>query len=188
MKKAINILSSIMVSVLVILALALVGVRLFALSPYTVLSASMEPSYPVGSLIYVQSVEASQIEVGDPISFVLNEDLVVATHRVVEVDLEKSHFITKGDANTSVDGAPVHFENLLGRVVFSVPYLGFIAHFIGTQTGRLVAIAFILFLLLLLVLPELLSADKGSKKVQVADSIDTDSTADKAVIRAHNRK
>ncbi len=169
MRTVINILSGVMLFFVVILAATLVGVRLFGYTPYTVLSSSMEPKFPVGSLIYVQAVEPDSIMVGDPITFVLNEDLLIATHRVVEVDKEQSHFITKGDANESIDGSPVHFKNVLGRVSFSIPYLGYIAHYIGTEQGRYIAIAFVLLLLLLLILPELFSANKKQGEVEVTD-------------------
>ncbi|MDA4324587.1 signal peptidase I, partial [Escherichia coli] len=62
----------------------------------------MEPEYPVGSLIYVDRVEPSEISIGDPITFVMNESLMVATHRVVDIK-EDGSFITKGDANDTVD-------------------------------------------------------------------------------------
>lgn len=71
---------------IVILAIALVGVRLVGLTPYAVLSGSMEPTYHVGSLIYVRNIEPKDIQVGMPLTFVVNEDLLVATHRVVNIE------------------------------------------------------------------------------------------------------
>ena len=84
-KKAWNIFTTIIVVIIVLLAVLLVGVRIAEFDVYTVLSGSMEPAFHVGSLIYVKNVSPEEIQVGDPITFVLNEDLVVATHRVVEV-------------------------------------------------------------------------------------------------------
>ena len=76
------------------LAILLVGVRVVGFSPYTVLSGSMEPTYSVGDLIYVKTVDPDSIKVGDPITFVANEKLVVATHRVVAVDGQnRFHFL-----------------------------------------------------------------------------------------------
>ena len=85
-RKIWSLISTLVVIVIVFLAIALVGVRLVGLTPYTVLSGSMEPTYHVGSLIYVKDVDPSEIRVGDPITFVVNEDLLVATHRVVNVE------------------------------------------------------------------------------------------------------
>ena len=109
-----SVITTIVVILIVFLAIALVGVRVFGLTPYTVLSGSMEPTYHVGSLIYVKEVEPSEVEVGDPITFVVNEDLLVATHRVVEIDVQTSRQQTIVDENgeTMVDaeGNPIYEE------------------------------------------------------------------------------
>ena len=85
-----NIISTLIVILIVILAILLGGVRLVGLRPFAVLSGSMEPTYHVGSLIYVKSCDPEDVEVGDPITFVLDEDLNVATHRVISIDPERS--------------------------------------------------------------------------------------------------
>ena len=82
--------STVLVVIVVVVALLLVGARLFGLQVYAVLSGSMEPTYHVGSVIYVEPVDPSEIQVGDPITFVMNEELTVATHRVVRIDAENS--------------------------------------------------------------------------------------------------
>ena len=79
-----NWLSGILVAIVVLLAVALVGVRLIGLHPFVVLSGSMEPEYHVGSLIYVKSVDYKTLQVGDDITYMLDEDTVV-THRIIEV-------------------------------------------------------------------------------------------------------
>ena len=129
-KKFLNIFTTVLVVMAVLLAVLLAGVRLVGLQPYTVLSGSMEPTYHTGSLIYVKDVKPEEIEVGQAITFVLNKDLVVATHRVIEIDEENQRFYTKGDSNESADGAPVHFSNLIGAPVFSIPYLGYVSNYI----------------------------------------------------------
>ena len=58
-RKTWNVISSILVALVVLLALLLVGARLFGLQVYTVLSGSMEPTYHTGSLIYVKKVAHS---------------------------------------------------------------------------------------------------------------------------------
>lgn len=85
-RKLWSLISTLMVVAIVILAIALVGVRLVGLTPYAVLSGSMEPTYHVGSLIYVRNIEPKDIQVGMPLTFVVNEDLLVATHRVVNIE------------------------------------------------------------------------------------------------------
>lgn len=165
LKRLWNIVTTVLVAAVVLLAVLLVGVRLVGLTPFVVLSGSMEPTYPTGALIYVKKVPAEQIQVGDPITFVMNEDLVVATHRVVDIDGENQRFTTKGDANDAVDGAPVHFKNLIGKPVFCVPYLGYLSDYLTHPPGMYVGWSVAAVLLLLLFTPELLKwAEKSDRK------------------------
>ncbi len=161
-----NVISTALVVIVVMLAILLVGVRIFGLQPFCILSGSMEPNYPVGALVYVKKVDPSEIKVDDPITFVLNEDLDVATHRVVRIDPENEHFYTKGDANESEDGDPVHFKNLIGKPVFTIPYLGYVSNYISTPPGMYVGIAGALILLILSFVPDIIKKvdDKGDKK------------------------
>lgn len=168
-KRIWNVVSTILVVLVVIFAVLLVGVRLFDVQVYSVISGSMEPEYPVGSLIYVKSVDPSEIEVGDVITYVLPNG-TPSTHRVVGIDEENQHFYTKGDANKTEDGAPVSFKNLIGTPVFKIPYLGYVAYYIQNPPGMYIAIAAGAILLILVFLPDLFKTDKKKGK----DSPETD--------------
>lgn len=153
-----NWISGALVAVVVLLAIALVGVRIIGLQPFVVLSGSMEPNYHVGSLIYVKSVDYRELKAGDPITYMVSQDTVV-THRIVEVvpdDTEPNTlwYITKGDANATEDGSPVHYRNVIGKAVFSIPYLGYVSYFIQNPPGLYVALAGGAILLILAFWPE----------------------------------
>ena len=149
----------------VVLAILLGGIRLIGYKPYAVVSGSMEPAYQVGSLIYVKAVPPQSIGVGDPITFVLNEDLVVATHRVVEVDTKNQQFYTKGDANDAPDGAPVHFNNLIGKPMFTIPRLGYFSTWVTQPPGTYIAACVVIILFSLFFLPDVLDKmDEADKK------------------------
>lgn len=163
-KKTWNVISAILVVIVVVIALLLVGARVFGLQVYAVLSGSMEPTYHVGSIIYVKPVDPSEIQVGDPITFVMNEQLTVATHRVVRIDAENSAFYTKGDANEDPDASPVHFNNLLGKPVFTIPYLGYVSSYVQSPPGIYIAVGAGALLLALAFLPDMLSGDKKKQK------------------------
>ena len=167
-KRIWNWFTTVLVTVVVILALLLVGARLIGLQVFTVLSGSMEPTYHVGSLIYVKDVDPFELESGDVITFMLDED-TVATHRIVEVVPDESdstvvRFKTKGDANAAEDGSLVHYKNVIGSPVFTIPYLGYFADYIQHPPGTYVAIAVGAILLLLVFLPDLFSSDKNGKE------------------------
>ena len=160
--------TSVLVALVVIVALLLVGARLIGLQVFTVLSGSMEPTYHVGSLIYVKDVDPFELESGDVITFMLDEN-TVATHRIVEVvpdeeDDSVVRFRTKGDANESVDGSLVHYKNVIGSPVFTIPYLGYAVSYIQNPPGTYVAISAGAILLLLVFLPDRFGDDKKKNK------------------------
>lgn len=164
MKKIWDILSGALVAVVVLAAVSLVLLRIMGYQVFNVISGSMEPTYSVGDLIYVKSVDPDAVKVGDPITFVLNENLVVATHRVIRIDAENRHFYTKGDANETADAAPVHFNNLIGIPTLSIPKLGYVSDFIQHPPGTYIAIGAGLMLLAALFLPDLLCGKNAQQE------------------------
>ncbi len=161
-----NIVSTVLVALVVLCAVFLMGSRLIGFRVFNVISGSMEPFYSVGDLIYVKEVNPYDIEVGTPITFVLNEDLVVATHRVIKVDAENQHFYTKGDANDTADSAPVHFNNVIGVPQFSIPLLGYVSDFIQHPPGMYITIGLGGLLIIAVFLPDMI----GKKKVVEEES------------------
>ena len=111
------------------------GVRLF-----NVMSGSMEDTLPVGSVIIVSEREIEELAEGDIITFISNDPLFygeIVTHRIVEIaDFQGSvMFITKGDANEDRDQAAAIPANVIGKVVFNIPLLGYVLNFIRTKLG-----------------------------------------------------
>ena len=152
-KKIWDIFTTVIVVLFVVAAVFLMGSRLLGYQVFNVISGSMEPTYSVGDLIYVQKVDPSTVKVGDPITFVLNQNKVVATHRVVEIDEVNRKFQTKGDTNNTLDPA-VSFDNLIGIPRFSIPLLGYVSDYIANPPGMYVAIAFVVVLLAIAFLPD----------------------------------
>lgn len=153
-KKIWDITTTVIVVIFVLAAIFLMGSRLLGFEVYNVISGSMEPTYSKGDLIYVKEVDPYTIRVGDPITFVANEELVVATHRVVKVDTAARCFYTKGDANEDPDQKPVRFENVKGVPQFSIPMLGYVSDYIATPPGTYVAIGAVVLMLVLAFLPD----------------------------------
>ena len=167
LRKTWSLVSTVLVSLVVLLALLLVGARVFGLQVFTVLSGSMEPAYHTGSLIYVKKVDPYTIKAGQVITFLLDED-TIATHRVVAVvpdeeDASVIRFRTKGDANESEDGGLVHYKNVIGTPVFTIPYLGYVASYIQHPPGMYVAIAAGAVLLMLTFLPDIFAPEEKSE-------------------------
>ena len=174
LKKIWNTLTTVLVTLVVILAILLAGVRVAGLQVYTVLSGSMEPTYHTGSLIYVKKIATEDITEGTPITFMLSED-TIATHRVVGVvpdenDPSVVRFRTKGDANEAEDVSLVHYKNVIGTPVFTIPKLGYVANYIQKPPGMYVAISAGAFLMLLMFIPDLFASDDKDKEKKLSES------------------
>lgn len=167
MRVFVKILSSFLVIFLLFLAVSLLGVRLFGVQVFTVLSGSMEPKYPVGSVIYVKDVDLESLWVGDVVTFEVDRDLIV-THRIVSVepandDPQTVCFRTKGDANDTIDAGLLSMDRIIGEPVFMIPKIGFIADFMHTRSGRIISIVLVFLVILLSILVEYLEVPKKEK-------------------------
>ena len=160
LKKIWNIVSTALVVLIVLCAVFLMGSRLLGFQCYNVISPSMEPEYVVGDLIYVKEVDPTTIKEGDVITFIVNEDLVVGTHRVVRVDAENQRFYTKGDANEIEDQSPVHFNNVIGVPKFAIPKLGYVSDFVQNPPGMYITIGVGIILILAVFLPDMIGKKK----------------------------
>lgn len=169
-KKIWNIVTTVLVIVVVLCAVFLMGTRLMGYKVFNVVSGSMSPTYNVGDLIYVKEIAPEAVKVGDPITFVLNEDLVVATHRVIDINYEDQHFHTKGDANETADAAPVHFKNLIGVPKFSIPKLGYVSDYIQNPPGTYVTVGIVVLLVIAVFLPDLFAKKKEKPAETTAEA------------------
>lgn len=128
------------------LIILITAIMCFALKlkPAVVMSGSMEPTLPVGSVIVIDTEDAGNVKIGEPIAFYTGGAYV--THRIVD-DTEQG-FITKGDANDSVDPWVVDRNKVDGKVVFAIPYIGYIFKTISSRRGLLIAGSLFLCLVL----------------------------------------
>ena len=137
-------LSTALVVAAMVFAFLIAGIRIFGVQVYGVLTGSMEPSYPTGSLIYVKPVDAADLRVNDVITFSISPG-VIATHRIVEVVWDEQRpgllsYRTKGDANKDVDASLVSANNIIGKAMFAIPQLGYVANYIQQAPGIYIAI------------------------------------------------
>lgn len=99
----------------------------FGVEVLVVQSGSMEPEIHTGSVVIIKSAE--EYKLNDIITFGRSRRTPVpTTHRIVEIknDNGEISYATKGDANSSTDMSDVKHEKVIGKVMFSVPYFGYI--------------------------------------------------------------
>jgi signal peptidase len=116
----------ILVGMLAVVVPAIVGA-----TPLTVLTSSMEPKLPPGTLVIVKPTDAADIRVGDVITYQIESGKAgVVTHRVTGISTSSDGnktFTAKGDNNDVADAKPVETAQVMGEVWYSVPWIGYVA-------------------------------------------------------------
>ncbi|HKT84020.1 MAG TPA: signal peptidase I [Solirubrobacterales bacterium] len=132
------------------LALAIFGPLAFGDRPYTVLTGSMEPTIAAGDVVIDERISPLDARVGDVVTFRDPEDQGrQLTHRVKSIRRRGSHlwFVTQGDANNTVEHWRIAADGQLGRVLYTVPWVGHVAVLTKTPLGlALLAIVPVLLL------------------------------------------
>ncbi len=105
---------------------------------YTVISGSMEPVIPVGSMVITEPTEPEYLEERDIIDYSSNGTVVI--HRVKNNYPFEGKLVTKGDANEQEDIVPVIYANVLGKVIYHFRYLGDIEAYLTTTAGKIYAL------------------------------------------------
>lgn len=156
-----------MLLILVALCLPLTVPRAAGYEIYSVISGSMEPEIPVGSLVYIRGEEPENIKEDEIIAFYGAKDSnAIITHRVVENRVVMGEFITKGDANKTNDMNPIPYDNFIGKAVLSIPVLGYAAQMLTSLEGKIAAGAVILAALALHLLASMLEKRNERKLAQ----------------------
>lgn len=135
-----NIIGILMILAVVISCLPVTVAHIKGYEVYNVVSGSMEPMIPVGSLVYVEPAQPEEIAVDDVIAFWSGNSVVV--HRVMENKTGDREFVTKGDANAAEDIRGASYSSLIGRVSSHIPVLGSLLVLYTSTMGKACAICF----------------------------------------------
>jgi len=102
-----------------------------------VYTGSMEPAIPVGSVVVIKPADPETLKIGDIICFKLSQPTSI-THRIINITNEG--FTTKGDANEDPDTWTVKKENVIGKAILTVPFIGYLGYFVRTPIGFILLI------------------------------------------------
>lgn len=130
-----RVLGTILLLGVIALAAPLAVPRIMGCEVYEVISGSMEPEIPMGSVIYVEPCDPMTVEQDEVIAF-LRDEAVVA-HRVVHNSTTMGEFVTKGDANNVEDPDPVPYDAVVGRVTTSIPFVGQFMSIYASTAGKI---------------------------------------------------
>ena len=138
--RILDLIGVILVAAVILWYVPLTVPRVAGLQVFQVVSGSMEPAIPTGSIVYVRETEPAEAKEGDIIAFYSSSNSgAVITHRVVQNRVVSGELITKGDANAKEDLTPVDYDYYLGKVVFTLQGPPGLFSAVLTLPGRLVS-------------------------------------------------
>jgi len=137
--KIFKVIYSIFVAFIVVIALLLI-VSVFPITGnikfMVVQSESMVPAIKMGSVVMVMPVK--EYKIGDVIAFgPMSKTKAPTSHRIYDIKTTDGvvSYITKGDANKGPDPREVKKEDIIGKILFSVPYIGYAINFAKKPVG-----------------------------------------------------
>lgn len=121
--------AALLILVIALAALVIVVPKVAGATPMTVLTSSMEPGLPPGTLIVVKPIDPNLLQVGDVATYQIESGKPgVITHRIVSINMLASgerSFIFQGDNNSAQDD-PVFAVQIQGTLWYSIPLLGWV--------------------------------------------------------------
>lgn len=159
-----KIISTTLFCVVILLSAALLLLGAFGVRFFTVRTGSMHPAYPIGSVIVVCPAEFSELKKDDVITFYAGNSTAV-THRIYQIDKVNKTVSTKGDNNNIEDNNIVTEDKILGKVVFSVQYLGYVSIFADTVFGKTVIISTVVGVVLLCIINSFIRKKSEQKNI-----------------------
>lgn len=133
------------------LLLAVVIPRVTGATPYTILTGSMRPHYPPGTLVVIKPVKPTELAVGNVATYQLHSgEPTVVTHRIAAVRQTMKgelSFQFKGDANNIADEKWVRPVQIRGRLWYAVPWLGWTNRYINGDKHRVIVDGVVVVLL-----------------------------------------
>ena len=148
-----NILFWILIGIIILLIFYVVMIKIYSkqdrldeikFNMYTIITTSMENTIMAGDVVIDYKNDNNIYEVGDIITFYSNKGSgqLTVTHRIIDVKIEngKYYYTTKVDNNNTADTNPVFQDDVIGKVIFVIPKVGFVQEFILSKFGWLVVI------------------------------------------------
>lgn len=140
-----KVLKNVFLLICLLFVILFIFARSLGFKPMIVVSGSMEPTIPTGSLVISNpNYEYEDVKIGDIVIFENSSMDVI--HRVVEKADDNSGYITKGDNNDIIDGVTVTENTLKGSLLFSIPYVGYLISFINNGYVKIIICFIILYL------------------------------------------
>ena len=163
-KKVIEIFAVILIYNIILIAISSENnvnlINMFGYKSYVIKTNSMEPTININDVVINKEVEKNEINVGDVITFLHNGEVI--THRITKIDNDgdEVHYTTKGDNNNIEDTFKINYENIKGKHVLTIPYLGRVVQLLENKLIFLI----ILLIILVVILVQLQNQEKKDNR------------------------
>lgn len=121
-------------------------INIFGYKSYIIKTNSMEPTININDVIITKKVEKDEIKTGDVITFMQNGEVI--THRITQIDAN-GEYTTKGDNNNIEDTFKIDYENIEGKHVLTIPYLGKVVQALDNKIVFLIITLIVLIFMLI---------------------------------------
>ena len=135
-----GLLGTAMLLIVILFCIPLTVPRMFGYEIYNVMSGSMEPEIPVGSMVFIQKISPTEIKKMDVIAYHSGDSVVI--HRAIENYPVEGLISTKGDANDQEDMHQVPYGNVIGRMVKHYPRVGQLMLIYTSRMGKILLLCF----------------------------------------------
>lgn len=160
--KPINILFNILV-IVTVSAVLFVGFNIFSgARGYAVVTDSMAPTLSRGDVVFVKQTDFNSLNEGDIVTVQFADGSGYFTHKIVSIDYFAGAVRTKGDANESEDPQPSMSEQIVGKMWYSVPLLGYFA--IAFNEMNPITVSVVLAVVLILIIGASTLVSKSRKR------------------------
>lgn len=123
--RPLNVLFNIL-AIITLIAVVFVAFNIFSgAKGYAVITDSMSPEINRGDVVFVKQTDFNSLKQGDIVTVTFPDGSGYFTHRIIAIDYDVQVIRTKGDANQSRDPQPSVKEQIVGKVWYSVPLLGY---------------------------------------------------------------
>ena len=164
-KKVIEIIAIILIYNIILIALSSANkisvVNILGYKSYIIKTNSMEPTISINDVVITKKVKKEKIKKGDVITFL--QDGEVITHRITQIE-DNGNYTTKGDNNNIEDTFKITYENIEGKHILTIPYLGKIVQALDNKIVFLIITLIILIFMFMTILNQEKRENRREKK------------------------
>ena len=164
-KKVIEIIAIILIYNIILIALSSANkisvVNILGYKSYIIKTNSMEPTISINDVVITKKVKKEKIKKGDVITFL--QDGEVITHRITQIE-DNGNYTTKGDNNNIEDIFKITYENIEGKHILTIPYLGKIVQALDNKIVFLIITLIILIFMFITILNQEKRENRREKK------------------------